>query len=83
MNLYRKCSTVMVKPGGRLVRHARYHWLRLVEGHLTRGARGGSGHCLHRWGKSWRLAGAKIGERKKEGNSGPGKGGIARFLWCW
>jgi hypothetical protein len=24
-----------VKTGGRLVKHARYHWLLLAEGHLT------------------------------------------------
>ena len=26
----------LVKTGGRLVKHARYHWLLLAEGHLTR-----------------------------------------------
>jgi len=26
----------VVKTGGRLVRHARYYWLLLAEGHLTR-----------------------------------------------
>ena len=26
----------LVKTGGRLVKHARYHWLRRAEGHLTR-----------------------------------------------
>ena len=26
----------LVKTGGRLIKHARYHWLRLVESHLTR-----------------------------------------------
>jgi hypothetical protein len=26
----------LVKTGGRLVRHARYYWLLLAEGHLTR-----------------------------------------------
>jgi hypothetical protein len=26
----------LVKTGGRLVKHARYHWLTLAEGHLTR-----------------------------------------------
>ena len=26
----------LVKTGGRLIRHARYHWLLLAEGHLTR-----------------------------------------------
>jgi hypothetical protein len=26
----------LVKTGGRLVKHARYYWLRLAEGHLTR-----------------------------------------------
>jgi DDE family transposase len=25
----------LVKTGGRLVKHARYHWLLLAEGHLT------------------------------------------------
>jgi hypothetical protein len=25
-----------VKTGGRLVKHARYYWLQLAEGHLTR-----------------------------------------------
>jgi len=25
----------LVKTGGRLVKHARYYWLMLVEGHLT------------------------------------------------
>lgn len=27
----------VVKTGGRLVKHARYYWLMLAEGHLTRG----------------------------------------------
>ena len=27
----------LVKTGGRLVKHARYYWLLLAEGHLTRG----------------------------------------------
>lgn len=27
----------LVKPGGRLVKHARYYWLTLAESHLTRG----------------------------------------------
>ena len=26
----------LVKPGGRLIKHARYYWLLLAEGHLTR-----------------------------------------------
>ena len=26
----------LVKTGGRLIKHARYYWLRLAEGHLTR-----------------------------------------------
>jgi hypothetical protein len=26
----------LVKTGGRLVKHARYYWLRLAENHLTR-----------------------------------------------
>jgi hypothetical protein len=26
----------LVKTGGRLVKHARYYWLMLEEGHLTR-----------------------------------------------
>jgi hypothetical protein len=26
----------LVKPGGRLVKHARYYWLLLAESHLTR-----------------------------------------------
>jgi hypothetical protein len=26
----------LVRTGGRLVKHARYHWLLLAEGHLTR-----------------------------------------------
>jgi hypothetical protein len=26
----------LVKTGGRLVKHARYHWLMLAESHLTR-----------------------------------------------
>jgi len=26
----------VVKTGGRLVKHARYYWLRLAEGHLNR-----------------------------------------------
>ncbi len=26
----------LMKPGGRLVKHARYYWLLLAEGHLTR-----------------------------------------------
>jgi hypothetical protein len=26
----------LVKTGGRLVKHARYYWLQLAEGHLTR-----------------------------------------------
>src|SRR5260370_38337843 len=26
----------LVKTGGRLIQHARYHWLLLAEGHLTR-----------------------------------------------
>ncbi len=30
-----------VKTGGRLVKHARYYWLLLVEGHLTRQRFGG------------------------------------------
>ena len=28
--------TPLVKTGGRLVKHARYYWLLLAEGHLTR-----------------------------------------------
>jgi len=39
----------LVKTGGRLVKHARYYWLRLAEGHLTRRVfaafSGGSGGC--------------------------------------
>ncbi len=27
----------LVKTGGRLVKHARYYWLLVAEGHLTRG----------------------------------------------
>jgi hypothetical protein len=27
----------LVKTGGRLVKHARYYWLLLAEGHMTRG----------------------------------------------
>ncbi len=30
----------LVKTGGRLVKHARYYWLLLAEGHLTRGCFG-------------------------------------------
>jgi len=30
----------LVKTGGRLVKHARYYWLLLAEGHLTRGCLG-------------------------------------------
>ena len=30
----------LVKTGGRLVKHARYYWLLLAEGHLTRGVFG-------------------------------------------
>jgi hypothetical protein len=30
----------LVKTGGGLVKHARYYWLRLAEGHLTRGCFG-------------------------------------------
>jgi hypothetical protein len=26
----------LVKTGGRLIKHARYYWLLLTEGHLTR-----------------------------------------------
>jgi hypothetical protein len=26
----------LMKTGGRLIKHARYHWLLLAEGHLTR-----------------------------------------------
>ena len=26
----------LVKTGGRLIKHARYYWLQLAEGHLTR-----------------------------------------------
>lgn len=26
----------LVKTGGRLIKHARYYWLLLAEGHLTR-----------------------------------------------
>ena len=26
----------LVKTGGRLIKHARYHWLLLAESHLTR-----------------------------------------------
>jgi hypothetical protein len=29
-------AATLVKTGGRLVKHARYHWLLLAEGHLTR-----------------------------------------------
>jgi len=39
----------LVKTGGRLVKHARYYWLLLAEGHLTRRVfaafSGGSGRC--------------------------------------
>ena len=39
----------LVKTGGRLVKHARYYWLLLEEGHLTQRLfgemRGGSGRC--------------------------------------
>ena len=31
-NLWRR----LVKTGGRLIKHARYYWLLLAEGHLTR-----------------------------------------------
>ncbi len=31
----------LVKSGGRLVKHARYHWLLLTESHLTRRLFGG------------------------------------------
>ncbi len=53
----------LVKTGGRLIKHARFYWLLLAAGHLTRrvfaGFCGGSGRCRYRRGKSWRLAGAK------------------------
>jgi hypothetical protein len=31
----------LVKTGGRLIKHARYYWLLLAEGHLTRRLFGG------------------------------------------
>ena len=30
------CQRRLVKTGGRLIKHARYYWLLLAEGHLTR-----------------------------------------------
>jgi hypothetical protein len=30
-------SRLLMKTGKRLVKHARYYWLMLAEGHLTRG----------------------------------------------
>ena len=29
-------NSLLVKTGGRLIKHARYYWLLLAEGHLTR-----------------------------------------------
>jgi hypothetical protein len=29
-------ALTVVKPGGRLIKHARYYWLLLAESHLTR-----------------------------------------------
>ncbi len=46
-------SPLLVKTGGRLVKHARYYWLLLAESHLTRGLFGSmlrriAGLCLRR-----------------------------------
>ena len=62
----------LVKTGGRLVKHARYYWLLLAEGHLTRrGVRGDSaedlGAALTGGVRAVGLPGRKNGEEKKEG----------------
>ena len=38
--------SLVVKTGGRLVKHARYYWLLLAEGHVTRRL---FGDMLRRW----------------------------------
>ena len=38
-------DTALVKTGGRLIKHARYLWLLLAEGHLTRWAFGTGDRC--------------------------------------
>ena len=35
-SLRRACSSGLMKAGGRLVKHARYYWLLLAQGHLNR-----------------------------------------------
>ncbi len=46
----------LVKTGGRLIKHARYYWLLLAEGHLTRrllpACCGGSRRCRRRRDKA-------------------------------
>ena len=37
----RRLNQRLVKPGGRLIKHARYYWLLLAESHLTRRLFGG------------------------------------------
>ncbi len=34
-----------MKTGGRLIKHARYYWLLLAEGHLTRSLHEAYGGC--------------------------------------
>lgn len=53
----------LVKTGGRLVKHARYYWLLLAEGHLTRRVFGGSGRCRCRRG-SGKLAKNETGRER-------------------
>src|SRR5262249_58297023 len=64
----------LVKTGGRLVKHARYYWLLLAEGHLTRrlfGATlGESGRCRTRRADRRLVTGAvgaKRGRNPREG----------------
>jgi hypothetical protein len=63
----------LVKTGGRLVRHARYYWLLLAEGHLTRaGVRGYSAADLGAAGACWLESCRRKGEKlaKEAGRGG-------------
>ncbi len=64
----------LVKTGGRLIKHARYYWLLLAEGHLTRRlfARDGAadGGARAPGGLAGGSDGSKLGEQRDAG--GPG-----------
>jgi len=64
----------LIKTGGRLVKHARYYWLLLAEGHLTRGSLrccGGSRCCRFQRANNWLRCGKRSAETEGGGSRVP------------